>query len=88
MFIDGLSDLEKRRLALALKDDGYTAFLVIKHATAAVQSSKRNRPINTVDEKNLQLLDKTIERLYGYQRTADALHYAAPVSFADSDTRK
>jgi hypothetical protein len=87
MFIDGLSDLEKRRLALVLKEGGYTAFLVIKHATAAVQSAKRNRPVNTVDDKSLRLLDKTIEELYGYQRSTDTLHYSSPLAAPNIDSR-
>jgi hypothetical protein len=82
MFIDGLSDWEKRRLALVLKDHGYTAFLVIKHATAAALSAKRNRPVNPVDEKYLDLLDKTVEELYGYQRMPGSLQYATPAVVA------
>ncbi|MFQ3231230.1 hypothetical protein [Reinekea sp.] len=78
MFIDGLSDWEKRRLALVLKEQGNTAFMVIKHAKAAVLSAKRNRPVNTVDDKYLMLLDKTIEELYGYQRLPNSLQYTSP----------
>lgn len=82
MFIDGLSNWEKRRLALVLKDRGYTAFMVIKHATAAALSAKRNRPVNGVDGKYLILLDNTIEELYGYQRLPNTLQYALPAIVA------
>lgn len=78
MFIDGLSDWEKRRLALVLKDQGYTAFMVIKHAKAAALSVQRNRPVNKVDERYLTLLDTTIESLYGYKRLPNTLEYATP----------
>lgn len=39
--MNGLTDWEKRRLALTLKERGQTAFMVIKHAKAAVSSAKR-----------------------------------------------
>jgi hypothetical protein len=78
MFIDGLSDWEKRRLALILKERGQTAFMVIKHATAAVMSAKRHRQINPVDQQYLDLLDATIEELYGYHRLPNELSYAEP----------
>ncbi|WP_320823354.1 hypothetical protein [Reinekea sp.] len=75
MFIEGLSDWEKRRLALILKERGHTAFMVIKHATAAVLSAKRSRQVNSVDQQYLTLLDTTVEELYGYQRLPNDLHY-------------
>jgi len=75
MFIEGLSDWEKRRLALVLKDRGHTAFMVIKHATAAVLSAKRGRQLNSVDKQFLTLLDTTVAELYGYQRLPNDLHY-------------
>jgi len=75
MFIEGLSDWEKRRLALILKERGYTAFMVIKHATAAVLSAKRGRQVNSVDDQYLTLLDETVADLYGYQRLPNDLHY-------------
>ena len=82
MFIEGLSDWEKRRLALILKERGYTAFMVIKHATAAILSAKRGRLVNTVDNRNLTLLDTIVEELYGFRRLPNDLHYvnANPVA--------
>ncbi|MBU2863514.1 hypothetical protein KO489_06635 [Reinekea forsetii] len=82
MFIDGLSDWEKRRLALVLKDQGHTAFMVIKHAKAAALSAQRNRPVNDVDRKYLALLDETVEALYGYKRMPNTLEYATPETVA------
>ncbi len=79
MFIEGLSDWEKRRLALILKEQGHPAFMVIKHATAAVLSTKRGRAINSVDQHYLDLLDKTIETLYSYHRHPKSLRYDEPV---------
>ena len=78
MFIEGLSDWEKRRLALVLKERGQTAFMVVKHATAAVNSGKRGRKVNAVDQQYLDVLDKTIDELYGYQRVEGELRYAVP----------
>lgn len=78
MFIKGLSDWEKRRLALVLKERGHTAFMVIKHATAAILSNKRGTPVNSVDQQYLDLMDETIEELYGYQRHPTQLYYATP----------
>lgn len=78
MFIKGLSDWEKRRLALVLKERGHTAFMVIKHAAAAILSSKRGTPVNHVDQQYLDLMDETIEELYGYRRFQNQLHYAKP----------
>jgi len=78
MFIDGLTDWEKRRLALILKERGQTAFMVVKHATAAIMSFKRGRNINPVDQQYLDLLDSTIEELYGYQRYPNELKYDEP----------
>jgi hypothetical protein len=82
MFIDGLSDWEKRRLALILKERGQTAFMVVKHATAAVLSSRRGRSVNPVDEQYLELLDKTVEELYGYHRYPNELKYDEPARVA------
>lgn len=79
MYIDGLSDWEKRRLALILKERGHTAFMVIKHAKAAVLSAKRGNNINPVDLNHLELLDKTIEELYGFRRYPNELRYDEPV---------
>jgi len=79
MFIEGLSDWEKRRLALILKERGQTAFMVVKHATAAVLSAKRGRLVNPVDQQYLNLLDKTIEDLYGYKRFPNELRYDEPM---------
>lgn len=76
MFIEGLNDWEKRRLALILKERGHTAFMVIKHANAAVLSARRAGTVHEVDLKNLELLDQTIEELYGYRRFPNQLHYA------------
>ena len=78
MFIDGLTDWEKRRLALVLKERGQTAFLVVKHAGAAIMSAKRGRSINSVDQQYLDMLDATIEELYGYQRYPSDLKYDEP----------
>lgn len=78
MFIEGLSDWEKRRLALILKERGQTAFMVIKHATAAVMSARRQRAINPVDQQYLDLLDQTVEELYGYHRYPNELRYDEP----------
>lgn len=78
MFIEGLSDWQKRRLALILKDKGHTAFMVIKHASAAIQSMKRNRAVNSVDRDNLDILDSTIRELYGYERFPNELKYDEP----------
>lgn len=78
MLIEGLSDWQKRRLALILKDKGYTAFMVIKHASAAIQSMKRNRPVNSVDQENLNILDDTVRELYGYERFPNQMRYDEP----------
>jgi hypothetical protein len=82
MFIDGLSDWEKRRLALILKERGQTAFMVVKHATAAVLSARRGRTVNPVDEQYLEMLDKTVEELYGYHRYPNELKYDEPARVA------
>jgi hypothetical protein len=82
MFIQGLSDWEKRRLALVLKERGHTAFMVIKHATAAILSYKRGTPVNSVDKQYLDLVDQTIEELYGYKRLPKQLQYAPPDALA------
>ncbi len=79
MYIDGLSDWEKRRLALILKERGHTAFIVIKHANAAILSAKRGRPVNAVDLQYLQLVDSTILELYGYQRFTNEFRYQKPL---------
>jgi hypothetical protein len=88
MFIDGLNDWEKRRLALILKERGQTAFMVVKHATAAVMSLKRGRQVNPVDQQYLELLDKTVEELYGYHRYPNELKYDEParVSLASGES--
>ena len=78
MFIDGLTDWEKRRLALTLKERGQTAFMVVKHANAAIMSAKRGRAINAVDQQYLDMLDATIEELYGYTRYPTDLKYDEP----------
>ncbi len=78
MFIDGLTDWEKRRLALILKERGQTAFMVVKHASAAIMSAKRGRSINPVDQQYLTMLDATIEELYGYVRYPSDLKYDEP----------
>ncbi|EAR08860.1 hypothetical protein MED297_04302 [Reinekea sp. MED297] len=75
MFIDGLTDWEKRRLALTLKERGQTAFMVIKHAKAAVISSQRGREVHPIDQQNLDYLDEIIFELYGYYRVAGELRY-------------
>lgn len=80
MLIEGLTDWEKRRLALTLKDRGQPAFLVIKHAAAAVQSIQRGRPLNSADKIHLDLLDALVYELYGYQRYPDRLMYGLPES--------
>ena len=78
MFIDGLTDWEKRRLALILKERGYTAFMVIKHATAAISSAKRGHNVNAVDQQHLDILDGLIDELYGYKRLTDEMKYVEP----------
>lgn len=75
MFIDGLTDWEKRRLALTLKERGLTAFMVIKHAKAAVISAKRGRDVHPIDRQNLEFLDDIIRELYGYSRVQGELRY-------------
>jgi hypothetical protein len=78
MFINGLTDWEKRRLALILKERGYTAFMVIKHATAAISSAKRGHNVNNVDQQHLDILDNIIHELYGYKRLPDEMKYVEP----------
>lgn len=78
MFIEGLSDWEKRRLAIVLKERGYTAFMVIKHASAAILSQQRERVIHEVDARYLTLLDGLVYELYGYSRAVGSLRYQTP----------
>lgn len=73
--MNGPTDWEKRRLALTLKERGQTAFMIIKHAKAAVSSAKRGRSVHPTDQQYLDLLDSTIEDLYGYHRTPGEMIY-------------
>ena len=84
MEIKGLSDWQKRRLALVLRERGQTAFIVIKHAQAAILCTNRERPINEVDECYLALLDATIKELYGLTRSTNELSYMEPLSLDES----
>lgn len=88
MFIDGLTDWEKRRLALTLKERGYTAFMVIKHAKAAVLSTQRGRSIHPIDQKYLDLLDVTVEELYGYHRKEGELYFIRTPEVALQSNRR
>lgn len=78
MFIEGLTDWEKRRLAIVLKERGYVAFMVIKHASAAILSQQRDRIVHDVDARYLALLDDLVYELYGYSRTKGNLRYHTP----------
>lgn len=75
MFIEGLTDEQKKLLAVTLRDQGHMAFMVIKHAVAALQCAKLGKAIHSVDSDNLSILDDTIESLFGYQRLSDSLRY-------------
>ncbi|TXR54269.1 hypothetical protein [Reinekea thalattae] len=86
MFIEGLSDTEKRQLAVTLRERGHIAFMAIKHAVAAMLSQKRGGPINEVDQAYLRLVDNTIEELFGYQRQTGELYYMAPEQTAATGT--
>ncbi len=87
MFIEGLTDWEKRRLALILKERGYTAFMVIKHANAAVSSAKRGHLVNPVDQHYLDKLDDLVKELYGYERLMNEMKYMEPPSYLESESQ-
>ncbi|MFG1496206.1 hypothetical protein ABMA57_06175 [Saccharospirillum sp. HFRX-1] len=76
MFIDGLTEHEKRQLAIHLREHDHTPFMVIKHAHAASECAKRGMEIHPIDGKYLQLLDETIASLYDKHRKGSGLHYA------------
>lgn len=75
MFIDGLTESEKHQLAVYLREREHTAFLVIKHARAAVQCMQREKDVHPVDQKYLDLLDHTVEELFNKERRSPHLHY-------------
>ena len=87
MFIDGLTDWEKRRLALILKERGFTAFMVIKHATAAISSAKRGHTVNPVDQQHLDILDGLIRELYGYERLNNEMKYSEPEEVYNAENK-
>ncbi len=78
MFIDGLTDSEKHQLALYLREQEHTPFMVIKHAHAAAQCERRGVDIHPIDLKYLKLLDQAIEALHGKQRVGPGLAYDEP----------
>ncbi|MHA7880334.1 MAG: hypothetical protein ACX931_11105 [Saccharospirillum sp.] len=75
MFIDGLTDTEKHQLAVHLREQEHTAFLVIKHARAAVQCMQRDKNVHPIDLKYLELLDAAIEQLFNKVRPGPSLFY-------------
>lgn len=75
MFIDGLSDTEKRELALHLREHEHTPFMVIKHAYAAAQCERRGVDIHPIDLKYLKLLDQAIASLFAKERVGPGLVY-------------
>lgn len=79
MFVEGLTESEKRRLTLRLKEKGHMAFMVIKHANAAVISQSKGHDAHPVDLEHLIVLDSTIEQLFGFKRRSSGLSYAKPV---------
>lgn len=85
MFIDGLSDFEKHKLALHLREREHTPFMVIKHAYAAAQCERRGVDIHPIDLKYLKLLDQAIEALYGKFRVGPGLFYDEPRTKAGRD---
>jgi len=83
MFIDGLTDSEKHNLALYLREQEHTAFMVIKHAYAAAQCERRGLDVHPIDLKYLKVLDQAIESLYGKRRVGPGLAYDEPRTQAD-----
>lgn len=75
MFIEGLTEKEKHRLAVYLREHEHTPFMVIKHAHAAAQCEKRGLHIHPTDGRYLQLLDNAISTLYNKKRTGPGLCY-------------
>lgn len=75
MFIDGLTESEKHQLAVYLREREHTAFLVIKHARAAIQCMQREKDVHPIDQKYLDLLDSTIKELFNKVRRSPHLHY-------------
>lgn len=86
MFIDGLTESEKHQLALHLREREHTAFLVIKHARAAVQCIQREKEVHPIDQKYLDLLDDAIEQLFNKVRRGPHLQYDETASQADQGT--
>jgi hypothetical protein len=78
MFIDGLTEKEKQALALYLRQQDHTPFMVIKHAYAATQCERRGVDIHPIDLKYLILLDEAIAALYNKHRIGSALIYDEP----------
>lgn len=60
---------------MTLKERGQTAFMVVKHAKAAVLSAQRGREVHAIDQLNLDYLDDIIQELYGYRRADGELRY-------------
>lgn len=86
MFIDGLTESEKHQLAVHLREREHTAFLVIKHARAAVQCMQREKDVHAIDQKYLDLLDSAIQHLFNKVRQGPHLAYDDAVSQSDQDT--
>lgn len=86
MFIDGLTDSEKHQLAVHLREREHTAFLVIKHARAAVKCLQIEKDVHFIDQKYLTLLDETIEQLFNKVRVGPHLHYDEASSQSDLGT--
>lgn len=78
MFIDGLTEREKRQLAVHLREQEHTPFMVIKHAHAAAQCERRGLDVHPIDLKYLKMLDTIIETLHGKQRVGPGLVYDEP----------
>jgi len=75
MFIDGLSEQEKKLLPLHLRTLEHLPFMVIKHATAAVQCERRGTDIHPIDLKYLAILDDAIATLFDKHRMGSTLIY-------------
>ncbi|MEX1214204.1 hypothetical protein [Saccharospirillum sp.] len=82
MFIDGLTEPEKQKLAVYLRERDHTPFMVIKHAYAAVQCQRRGVDIHPIDFKYLMLLDEAITELHDKYRIGSALIYDEPRTHA------